>query len=250
MVSMKKDLLQMVQDMLEELDGDQVNSIDDTIEATQIANIIATTYFDLIAHRTIPEHKELFRLNALGDSTRPNYLVIPDDVEKIETFWYNVSDDTKIEYREMRWEDPTLFLRRVSRRDSTSSVVDTVLDFNGNTELLIFNDKMPTYYTTFDDKHIVVDSYDSTVESTLQNSNSRCYGLKTPTVTITDTFTFDIDADYFPYLYNEALSRVAIAQQKTENPKAEQWSRRHRTTLQSEKNRVEQPNRRPNYGRH
>lgn len=252
MVAMKKTLLELVQDMLEELDGDQVNSIDDTIEATQIATIIANVYFDLIANRVIPEHNELIRLEALGDSTRPNYLKLPSDVDHIPSvFEYNKSVDSPLQYdyREVLWEDPMRFLARTATRDSSSSDIDTVLDINGSTELLIINNKMPDFFTSFDDLHIVCDSYDSALDDTLQASKTRAWAKKIPTVTIVDTFTFDIDSHYFPYLYNEALSRASIAQKSSEHPKAEQWARRHKSFIQSQKYRIEQPNRRPNYGR-
>lgn len=248
MVSMKRDLLTIVQDMLVELNGDEVTSITDTIEATELANIVATTYFDLISHREIPEHKELFRLEDVAGSTA--HLKIPDDVDIVETLRYNKSDDSRVEYRDVHWKDPEVFLRFLDRRDNTQSNVEVVNDVNGSTELLIKNDKMPDFFTSFDDENIVLDSYDSSVDASgVVGSKSRAFGKKIPTVTISDGFTFDLDSDYFQYLYNEALSRAFVAQQKTENPKAEQWARRHKSAIQNNKWRVEQPNRRQTYGR-
>ena len=40
----KMTLLAMVQDILNDMDGDEVNSISDTVEAEQVAQIIKTTY--------------------------------------------------------------------------------------------------------------------------------------------------------------------------------------------------------------
>ena len=37
---MKRTLLEMTQDILSAIDADEVNSIDDTVEATQVATII------------------------------------------------------------------------------------------------------------------------------------------------------------------------------------------------------------------
>jgi len=248
MVAMKKTLLEIVQDILNDLDSDSVNSIDDTIEATQVANIVAQTYFDLISDRTIPEHFELFRLTALGDSERPNYMALPDNVANVLKVEYNKSSSSKQEYKEIHWREPLDFLRHTGARNSDSSDVKTVLDFNGSTELLIFTDRMPFMYTSFDNKHIVMDSHDVTIEATLQASKSRGYGPLIPTVTLTDTFTFDFESKFFPFLVAEAKSRSFSILHKTVDQKVEQTARRHKTSLQVEKYRLDRQ--RPRSGNH
>lgn len=249
MVAMKKTLLEVVQDILNDLDSDSVNSIVDTVEATQVANIVAQTYFDLISDRVIPEHTELFRLTALSDSTRPNYMALPDDVASIEKVEYDKSTGTDKEYREIFWCEPLDFLRKTGARNGESSTVIEVPDFNNSTELLIFNDRMPQFYTTFDNKHIVMDSYDSAEDTTLQESKSRGFGKKVPTVTLVDTFTFDFEAKYFPYLQAEAKSRSFSILEKTINAKVEQQAKRHKNFIQKEKDRFKTGTHRPNYGR-
>jgi hypothetical protein len=240
MVAMKRTLLEIVQNILNDLDSDEVNSIDDTIEATQVANIVANTYFDLISDRVIPEHKELFKLTALADSTRPNYLVLPDNIGVIEEFWYDVNTDgTKLEYREITWLDPLDFIRKVAGQDSSASNTITVPDFNGSTDLVVFNDKMPTFYTSFDNEHIVTDSYDVAVDTTLANSKTRGYGTVIPTVTLEDSFQFDFESKYFPYLVAEAKSRSFSIIHKTVDQKVEQTARRHKNFIQKEKYRFE-----------
>lgn len=250
MVGMKQTLLSITQDLLNELDGDDVNSISDTIESTQIADIIVATYFDLVALKKLPELKELFKLDALADSTRPNYLKLPTDVQTMEWFKYDKSDDAKIEYRYVKWTSPTDFISLMDSRDSSQSIVTTVSDINGGTSLLIYNDRMPTWYTTFDDLHIVCDSYDAALETTLQAANTQCWGSKIPTVTLSDGFEFDMDAQLFPYLRNEALARASLVQQKTVNAKAEQWAKRHKFQIEANKYRTTKPEESRGYGRH
>lgn len=251
MVGMKKTLLEIVQDILNDLDSDSVNSIDDTIEATQVSKIVAQTYFDLISDRVIPEHFEIFRLTALSDSERPNYMALPDNVANIQKVEYNKSTSSKQEYKEIHWRDPLDFLRHTGARNSDSSDVKTVLDFNGSTELLIFTDRMPFMYTSFDNKHIVMDSHDVVIDTTLQASKSRGYGELIPTVTLTDTFTFDFESKYFPYLIAEAKSRSFSVLHKTVDQKVEQTARRHKSFIQKEKYRfnTQKPTDRVHYGR-
>jgi hypothetical protein len=251
MVAMKKTLLEIVQDILNDLDSDNVNSISDTVEATQVSNIVAQTYFDLISDRVIPEHFELFRLVALSDSERPNYMQLPDDVALVKKIWYNKSGDGDQEYEEIYWRDPLDFLRQTSARNGSADDTRTVLDFDGDTELLIYTDRMPAIWTSFDNKHIVMDSHDITLDTTLQASKSRGYGQLIPTVTLSDTFTFDFESKYFPYLVAEAKSRSFSILHKTLDQKTEQTARRHKSFIQKEKYRIEQqrPNERRNYGR-
>jgi hypothetical protein len=250
MATMKKTLLEIVQDILNDLDSDAVTAIADTIEATQVANIVAQTYFDLISDRVIPEHFELFRLTALADATRPNYMALPDNVGKVLRIEYNKSSTSEQEYREIHWRDPLVFLTDTAKRNSASTTVDTVPDFNADTELLIYNDRMPHMWTSFDNKHIVMDAYDSAIDTTwLLAAKSRGYGQLIPTVTISDAFTFDFESKYFPYLIAEAKSRSFSILHKTIDQKIEQTARRHKSFIQKEKYRIDRPNGRVAYGR-
>jgi hypothetical protein len=52
---MKKTLLEIVQDILSDMDSEEVNSISDSNEARQVARIVQTTFYNLIATREIPE---------------------------------------------------------------------------------------------------------------------------------------------------------------------------------------------------
>ena len=68
----KQTLLEMTQNILSDMDSDEVNGIADTTEAMQVATIIRTTYYDLIANRSIPEHRELFQFEGLAESASPS----------------------------------------------------------------------------------------------------------------------------------------------------------------------------------
>lgn len=248
---MKKTLLEIVQDILNDLDSDLVNSIDDTIEATQVANIVAQAYFDMISDRVIPEHKQLFRLTALSNSLTPTHFSLPDTVSIIEKLEYNRSTDGDQEYQEILWREPLDFLRQTGGRNSSATTTTTVLDIDGSTELLIFNDRMPAIYTSFNNKHVVMDAHDSSIDTTLQSSKCRGYGELIPTVTLVDTFNFDIEAKYFPYLQAEAKSKAFSILHKTIDQKVEQTARRHKSFIQKEKWRfkAQEPRDRRGYGR-
>ena len=247
----KLTLLDIVQDILNDLDSDEVNSIDDTVEATQIANIVKTTYEEIISNRQWPHLKTLVQLTASGDSSLPTHMSIGDNVQ--EVFWvkYNKikTDETKKKYSEITYKDPLVFIDLLNARSNDESNIDIISDPTG-IELLIKTDAPPTYYTSFDDENLVFDSYDSDVDSTLQSSKTQVYILKEPTFSLSDTFVPDLPAKNFPYLLSEAKSVSFNVLRQAPNAKEEQRSRRHRTWSAREKWRIQDGKiQYPNYGR-
>lgn len=247
---MKYNLLRIVQKVLSSLDADEVNSIADTVESLQVAEIVEDVYYNLISNRTIPEHEELLKIEALADGDRPNYLRLPTNISRIKWFKYNTTDDpaNNKEYKDIPYVEPEIFLQRVLGRTLSNSNVIEVTDFSG-VPLLIKNDKHPDYWTSFDDDYMVFDSYNSSVDSTLQNSKSMCLGSIIPTFELSDDFVPDFDDNFFPILINEAKSWAHAELKQTSHQKAEQQSRKQRTTLQNDLHRFKTPYRRPNYGR-
>ena len=108
---------------------------------------------------------------------------------------------------------------------------------------------MPSFYTSFDDEHIVMDSYKSSVESTLQNSKTQAYGMVYPTFTISDTFTPDLDDTLFPYLLAESKSVAFSLFKSGSDPKVEQAARRLKSYVQNDMFRTKKENVRIKYGR-
>lgn len=236
---MRRTLLDMVQSILSDMDSEEVNSISDSVEAEQIANVIKDTYFNIIAAREIPEHKKVFRLTALSDSTRPTHFKYPDNIKHIENFQYNVGSD----YKDIEFVDPFVF---ISRMDETAKQVGTVAD---NIPLFVYDDRRPSYYTSFDDEYIVVDAYDSSVEATLSASKTRCYGSVYPTFTISDSFTPDLDDTLRPMLLAEAKSVCFSLFKSGSDPKVEQAARRLKSYVQNDQYKTIRENKRPKYGR-
>jgi hypothetical protein len=227
------------------MDSEDVNSISDSIEAEQIASVVRDVYYNMVSTRMIPEHQELVKLVSLSNSSRPTHFQVPDSVKRIDFIRYNVSTTSDTEFKEIQYIEPLLFL--TLHQDGTN--VDTVYDVNGNTPLLIRNDQMPTYYTSFDDLHIVMDSYKSDTDQILSESKTQALGHKIPTFTISDNFTPDIDEVLFPYLIAESKSTCFSLFKSGVDQKIEQAARRQKSYMQSDMYRVKKENKRPYYGR-
>lgn len=235
---MRKTVLQMVQSILSDMDSAPVNSIGDSDEAMQIANVIQDTYFNIVSAREIPEHDRLVSLTALADNTRPTYFKYPDKLKAIRLFEYDG--------REVYWKDPIKFLNDMP--NAGDGVIE-VLDPISNTKLYVRNDKAPRYYTSFDDEYIICDSYDSNVDNTLQSSKSRCWGSMLPVFSLTDSFIPDIDDILFPYLLAESKSVCFSLFKSGSDPKIEQAARRLKSYVQNDQYRTKRANNRTFYGR-
>lgn len=243
---MKMTLLEIVQSILSDMDAEEVNSIADTTEATQVASIVRDTFFNAVANRTIPEFKQLSKLTPLADITKPTHFLY-GDVTRIEELWYDVSDDNSYEYQTIRWCDPHDFIKRMDGMGGSYVVSE---DVKGGTKLRIGNDAMPTYYTSFDDKHLVLNSFDASVDATLTGDKVRCYGVVYPTFDMTDdNFVMDIDEHYFPYLLAESKSSAFSLLKGGPDPKVEQAARRQKSHLQNDKYNTLRTRKLSHYGR-
>ena len=223
----KLSLLEIVTDILNDMDSDEVNSISDTIESQQVAQIVKTCYFEMIGHRNWPHLRKLVQFDAGGDLSKPNYLRIPVGTKELVSFSYDkfTLANPKTRLEEVQWKEPDAFLRYISTRDSTLSNVDTILDFSGS-KLLVLNSQPPKYWTTFDDKYLITDSYDKEVDDALQKSKTQCIAFIDPLWTHSDTFIPDLPSEAFPGLVEEAKSTAFVSLKQVANQKAEQKATR------------------------
>lgn len=223
----KMTLLEMVQDILSDMDSDEVNSISDTIESQQVAQVIKTSYNEMISNRNWPNLKKLRQLESVGDANKPNYLKLPEKTKELIFFKYDKISLAvpKINIQDIKYKEPDDFLRLVSSRDSTLATVDTVSDFSGVT-LLIVNNLAPTYWTSFDDQYIITDSYDSEVDSTLQASKTQALLYIEPTWVHSDSAVPDLPSEAFSGLLEEAKSTAFLTIKQVGNQKAEQKANR------------------------
>lgn len=240
---MKMTLLQIVQSILNDMDSEDVNSINDSMEATQVASIVRDTFYNITSTRNVPEHQELIKLTALSDTNFPTHFEYPTNTKQIFKVWYKNSDGN---YREIDYVEPLDFL---SMTDGIQSDYATVNDKVAGTQLRIANDRDPSYYTSFDDKYVVFNSYNSNTEVTLQESKVRAYGSKVPVFTIADSFVPDLDVDMFPYLLAESKSVAMSLMKGQPDPKVEQHARRQKNYIQSRRYNTKQYPKWKAYGR-
>lgn len=246
----KRTLLEIVQSILGSMESDKVNSIEDTSEATLVAEIVRDVFFDLHSNKNWEDKKELVSLVSLADTSKPTHMKVQDDFTEMVSLRYDKrrNGETRKRYEPVSWKEPDDFLRYTNVRNSDATNVDVVSDVTG-VELLVINDKHPTYYTSFDDYHLVFDSYDKTVDSVLQESKVQAMAYVYPTFTISDSFVPDMPIEAFSTLVNEARSRCQFWLKDFQDAKSEQEAGRQRRWQARKSWTVNGGIQFPNYGR-
>lgn len=247
---MKKTLLEMVQDILNDMDGDEVNSIDDTVESSQVAQIVRTTYESMISRRNWPHLARGVNLVASGDSDKPTHMKLDQEIQELLSVNYDTRKNgkTRKDYKEIKWKEPDEFLRMTNRENNDLPEVEVVQDYSG-IELLVRNDKAPEFYTSFDDEYLVFNSYDSEVDSTLQSTKVQARAYVLPSWSHQDDFIPDLPSEAFPGLYEEAKSRASLKLGQMADQKAEQESVKQQRWMSRKAWRAAGGIKYPNYGR-
>lgn len=239
---MQYTLLDMVQIILSAMDSDEVNSISDTVESNQLALLIRGVYYDLATDIGLPENETLFELTASGSASRPTLMTMPVNVIKMNWVKYDNKEDSETHknYKPVEFMPFVQFLeRQQGLREQTTGVGSMSFTQNGETfEVLYNSDRMPMYYTSTNDRQLIFDSYDATIDTTLQKSKTMCHGVVYPTFELEDTFVPDLDATQFSLLVNKAKVRAFAELKQAENREASAEARRQKIIVQKRKRSV------------
>lgn len=230
---MKKTLLEIVRSILNELDSDDVNSISDTVESLQVAQIVQDCFQEMVSNRNWPHTRRLSQVHHSGTVDRPTHLQLPENITELVFFRYDKTQKdtgTDIQYSDVYYKHPDEFLRLVSARNLNTPNTKKVIDISG-VPLIIKDNKAPTYWTSFDDTYIVCDSYDKNVDDALKKSKTQVLAYYMPKWRHEDDAVPDLPADAFAALIAEAKSTASLAIKQMANEKAEQKATRQQRWL-------------------
>lgn len=227
----KKSLLEIVQEIANDIDTDEINTIGDTIESRQIAAIVESTYYAIISNRNWPHTAGLIRVDSSADINLPNVMYIADEFKEIISVYYNKikAGETKLKFQEVVYVKPDDMLRIFYGRNSDADNVE-VVSFQGQT-FVVLNNQAPQYFTSFDDKTLVFDSYDKGVDTTLMSSKTQVRAYLEPKFELNDDFIPDLPSEAFTFLIEEAKSKCAAKIAQKADQKSEQESRRQNQWL-------------------
>lgn len=240
----------MVQNILSSMDSDNVNTIDATPESTQVAEVIRETYFEILDRRNWEFMTITGQLESVSDVNRPTKIKIPETFHRIHCLRYKVSasSDATRQWRDMTYLSPYEFVRRVQGYDTSEATVEIYTNDSG-VELYCKNDTDPSYYTSFDDQYIYFDTYDSSKDTTIQQSKTSVIAVKTKTFTLSDTFVPDLPDEMFSLLLSEAKSVCHLLFKQQANMKAEQIARRQYILMREQEPTIKPQREFYNYGK-
>lgn len=229
---MKYTLLDIVTDIVSDMDGDFISSIDDTDEANQVAQIVKTAYQAIMSNRNWPHTARVINITPYADPLLPTHTRIEDNVKEVISVYYDVRREVsdRLDYRQIRYLDPDDFLRHTNQRNSNDVNSTVVLDPSG-VKLIISTNKAPEYYTSFDDTTLVFDSYDSDLDSTIQADKTQIRAYIIPTFEMVDDFIPDLPDEAFSLLIEESKSKAMFKLKQTQDIKAEQEAGRQNRWL-------------------
>lgn len=240
---MKLTLLEIVQHILSAMGSDEVSNYDDTVESYQIALLIKQAFYDCAVELGLPEHDSLFQLTASGDSAKPCLMTVPSSVTRLDQILYDnkASGDTTSDYKEVIWMDFDDFVRMQQGLDgeSLSYVGEQIVSNNGQSFNIKYRkDQFPTYYTSPDNLTLIFDGYESTIDTTLTQAKTMCYGAVYPTFTLSNAAVPDLDATQFPYLIAKAKTRAFMELKQQTNQESAAEARKQKIIVQKRQHKI------------
>lgn len=216
-------LIEIINDILRATKSHGVSDWQDTDESRSAAYIVRRQLNSLV--KLYPEsvkRDKIRELSALSNEDTPTSFTKSPEIEEI--YWIKYKTDGK--YKTVTYVTPEDFINRADMADVSQTYIQTVTI--NSVEVPIFNDRLPKYWTTFDNSVIVMDAFDSTVDNTLRSSKSQAYVREKPTFTFSNTFEIPLDETIISILLEEAISSAYVEFKGSINPKAEAQARRGR----------------------
>ena len=212
---MKFTLLEIVQDILNDIDGDEVDSISDTTEATQIANIVRSTYWHIVSENNLLQWRDMFNLTESSDNDAPVLMTVPTHVLELDWVKYDKktsgTDDDYQDVQYMAWDD---FIDRQNTLDTDETYVSTMTvttDDSDTWELKYQTDRHPQYWSTPDGTNIYFNSiYQYESNGTLA-ADPFATTNTSATVTVTHAGHGRVVGDYVTFSGADAVGGLTVS---------------------------------------
>lgn len=220
----KRTVLDVINSTLIDMGRTQVNDLGGTPEATKVENICKDMYRHLLTRKLWPYQKKIIRLPAAANNDTPTSFIIPPDVVRLDRISYRVTEQGRPVFKEIRYIPPEDFLSYTMRNNwGASSAIE--VDLPDGATIFVGTDSDPTCWTSFDDKHVVMDSYDKTKSTTLTETNSRAEVSVLPPWPVGANDFIPIPGKYLPMYESMVKSAANIKVRQEASPVDDYYSR-------------------------
>ena len=248
----KRTILQLVQQLGEAIGSDEIDTLNETIEASEIATILEQTVTEVISRKRwefIKDRPRQLDIRELS-STQLNTLLIPSDVTRVNCLRYRDTNNLNVTtFLDVIYLQPCEFLEFVQARDSSDTNITAIANADG-VLINVLTDNTPTRWTSFDEEVITFDAYDASLGTGNLIADSVIIADIVPVIDFTDPdATLKVPERMETLIYNEALSTCAIRLRQTVDPKAERVARRQHISMREHEHITNKDFKVKNYGR-
>lgn len=250
---MSKTVLKTVQDILSAMDSDEVNGIGDTIESQQVASCVEIIYNQMVAEYDLPVKTKVIKLESTDDYTNgKTRLYLPEGMLTLDHLEYDkrTTEDGIPNYGRIDIVSDNEFLDRVKNLDTSQSNIEEQYYPNTTFTFGVYNDRAPSYAMLVEQNVLVLDSYQTDIEGSLQTAKSLAKGQIADTLVLADETVLDLPPELYNTLFTNALE-LAYDLYKGDTPmKVKDLARNGRVRQQRAKQKLRnQSFTGPDYGR-
>ena len=244
----KLTMLQFVQQIGEAIESDEIDVLDETIEATQIMTILQQTYNEVMDRRDWEHLRDrVVQMDAMPDGDiKINHLLIPPSVTALQCLRY-LSTDGK--FTDLKYLQPCDFLAQLHGRDINDPNITSIPNDDG-VPMYILTDKAPTYYTSFDEESIAFDAYETVRGIGNQIVDTVIVGNIKPVPDYTNpAAVLPMPERMNSLILNEAIATANYRLRQTSDPRSERLARRQNIKMRELEPRTQRDNQEKTYGR-
>jgi len=241
---MKYNLLQMTQDILTTMGSDPADTISSTSESLQVATTIKLAYNNLMIEREWDHLHRMITLQSVNDSVNhPTVLSIVDTCRNLDWIKHNNRNtlEQKADFTDIKYLTPDEFITFTNGRDEfgVDGIYRVVDDTINGLKWKVRTDVPPQYWTSFDDKYVVFDAWNSSLSASILSADTLCKGNIDEPFAMTDDFVPNMPQQFFPVLLETARVRCFSIIKGETHALAEREVKRQRVMLQHKARRAD-----------
>lgn len=235
---MAKTVLEVVQNALTAINDDAVSSIYDSPESEDMAALAKEVFEDVSVWDEWPDEFAMVSLYPVSDDAAPTVFKIDNDFRFIENVQYLVEEHGRRYFKDIDYLIPLEFIDRSDQMMNEDKAQKSTGYGIKGTHVYVGTEHEPSFFTSFDNRHIIFDSYNSSVERNVQQHKCRVYACRVPEFKIEDNFVLDYPQEYMSLYMAELRVAATYFFNQQDNPRDRKLSLRMLNKLRAHRGRT------------